>query len=82
MYDEDKVDMDDSENRGFGAMGEILRTLQKEEEELAKICETQIPETEITQRTLELISEINKTLKDIAETQKKILEELKKKSLE
>ena len=75
----DKIGAYDSESCSFGVMGEILRTLQKEED-LAKSCETQTLESEISHRTLDLISEINKTLKDIAETQKRILEELKKKN--
>lgn len=76
----DKIGVDDTESCSFGVMGEILRTLQNEED-LAKSCEIQTPESEISHRTLDLISEINKTLQDIAETQKRILEELKKKNL-
>ncbi len=43
----------------------------------AKIVQ-KAPEASITQNTMELIKEINSTLKEIAETQKMILEEIKK----
>lgn len=62
----------------FGVMGEVLRTLQKEEMELTETYQVQISETSSTESMTELISEIRTTLKEIAETQKKILEEIKK----
>jgi len=40
--------------------------------------EQEISEANVTQTMMELIKEINATLKEIAETQKRILEEIKK----
>ena len=65
-------------SREFGVMGDILRELQREESEYTETCEVEISESNRTKRMLELITEINTTLKEIAETQKKILEEIQK----
>lgn len=65
-------------SREFGVLGDILRELQKEESEYTETCEVEISESNGTKRMLELITEINITLKEIAETQKKILEEIQK----
>lgn len=70
------VEVDKS--REFGVMGDILRELQREESEYTETCEVEISESNRTKRMLELITEINTTLKEIAETQKKILEEVQK----
>lgn len=72
--------MDDvDQSREFGAMGELLRALQKEELEQTEIPLVENnPEAKITQNTTELMIEISSTLKEIAETQKNILKEIKK----
>mgnify|MGYP002344196736 FL=1 len=72
--------MDDvDQSREFGAMGELLRALQKEELEQTEIPPVENnPEAKITKNTTELIIEISSTLKEIAETQKNILKEIKK----
>jgi DNA-binding NarL/FixJ family response regulator len=62
----------------FGVMAEILRNLQKEEMELTETCQAEVLETSQTEKSLELIAEINSTLKEISKTQKEILEEIKK----
>lgn len=78
MDKEDKMD-DVDQSREFGAMGELLRALQKEELEQTEIPPVENnPEAKITQNTTELIIEISSTLKEIAETQKSILKEIKK----
>ena len=80
MCKENKVETDDSESRGFGVMGEILRTLQKEEEELEQTvtCLKEVSEINTTQdQMIEILKEINASLKEIAETQKAILEEIR-----
>jgi len=82
MYDEDKANADAGKNCGFGVLTEVLRTLQKEELEQTETCPTEIPEVNTTQNMIEIITEINTTLKEIAETQKKILEEIKRNKTE
>ncbi|MDD3316564.1 MAG: hypothetical protein PHY07_03695 [Methanosarcina sp.] len=78
MDKEDKMD-DVDQSREFGAMGELLRALQKEELEQTEIPLVENnPEAKITQNTTELMIEISSTLKEIAETQKNILKEIKK----
>jgi hypothetical protein len=78
MDKEDKMD-DVDQSREFGAMGELLRALQKEELEQTEIPPVENnPEAKITKNTTELIIEISSTLKEIAETQKNILKEIKK----
>jgi hypothetical protein len=77
---ENKAEADDSESRGFGVMGEVLRTLQKEEEELEQTvtCLKEVTEINTTQeQMIEILKEINTSLKEIAETQKAILEEIR-----
>jgi hypothetical protein len=64
----------------FGVLGEVLLKLQKEELEQTETYQIELSETCPTENIRELISEINATLKEIAETQKKILEEIKKNS--
>lgn len=78
MNQEDKTISIVDHSRDFGAMGELLRALQKEELEKTEISPMEIPETKITQNTTEIMIEIHKILKEIAETQKSILEEIKK----
>ncbi|RXA17423.1 hypothetical protein EQO05_12320 [Methanosarcina sp. MSH10X1] len=77
MNNEDKATGDADQSREFGAMGELLRELQKEEMEQNEISPAETPESRITQNTIDLMTEINATLKEIAETQKSILEELR-----
>jgi hypothetical protein len=77
MNQEDKTIAIADHSRDFGAMGELLRALQ-EEEEKTESSPMEIPETKITQNIAEIMTEIHKILKEIAETQKSILEELKK----
>jgi hypothetical protein len=77
MNQEDKTIAIVDHSRDFGAMGELLRALQ-EEEEKTESSPMEILETKITQNIAEIMTEIHKILKEIAETQKSILEELKK----
>ncbi|MHC1754781.1 MAG: hypothetical protein AB9861_05005 [Methanosarcina sp.] len=78
MYLEDEETVNDEKSREFGVLGDVLRELQMEEMEETETCLVEIQETIITQNTMEILTEINTTLKEIAETQKKILEEIKK----
>jgi len=82
MNQEDKATGSGDPSREFGAMGELLRALQKEEQEQAESSPEEYPEARITQNTLDLMTEINATLKEIAETQKLILEEIRKDRIE
>ncbi|MDY9926701.1 hypothetical protein [Methanosarcina sp.] len=82
MYNEDKAAASDDKSREFGVLGDVLRELQREEMEHTETCQVEISETSIIKGMLELITEINTTLKEIAETQKKILEEVQKKKTE
>ncbi|AKB12365.1 hypothetical protein SAMN02910340_01669 [Methanosarcina thermophila] len=77
MINEDKVPGGADKCREFGAMGDLLRALQKEEMEQTETSPEKTPEARITQSTIDLMTEINATLKEIAETQKSILEELR-----
>jgi hypothetical protein len=77
MNNEEKASGGADKSREFGAMGELLRALQKEEMEQTEISPEKNPEDRITQSTIDLMTEINATLKEIAETQKSILEELR-----
>lgn len=76
MNNENKPAGGADKTREFGAMGELLRALQEEELETETSPE-ETPEARITQNTIDLMKEINATLKEIAETQKSILEELR-----
>lgn len=78
MNQEDKTIVIADQSREFGAMGELLRELQKEELEQTESSPVETPEVRITKSTTELLAEINATLKEIAETQKSILEEIKR----
>ena len=81
---DDKAEADNLENCGFGAMGEILKTLQKEEEELEQ-TRTSLKEvitTNTAQEQVEILKEINAKLKEIVEIQKAILEEVIKNRIE
>ena len=82
MYLEDEETVNDEKSREFGVLGDVLRELQREEMEETETCLVEIQETIITQNTMEILTEINATLKEIAETQKKILEEIKKNKAE
>jgi len=82
MYLEDEETLNDEKSREFGVLGDVLRELQREEMEETETCQVEIQETIITQNTIEILTEINATLKEIAETQKKILEEIKKNKAE
>lgn len=78
MYGEDKAAESNDKSREFGVLGNVLRELQREELEYTEICQVEISESSINEKMLESITQINKTLKEIAETQKKILEEIQK----
>jgi tRNA(Ser,Leu) C12 N-acetylase TAN1 len=78
MYCEDKAADSVDKSREFGVLGNVLRELQREEFEEIETCLEEIQETSMTQSTTEILAEINSTLKEIAETQKKILEEIQK----
>ncbi|HWR26203.1 MAG TPA: hypothetical protein VN278_08170 [Methanosarcina sp.] len=80
MHHKDEATAGTNKSCEFGVLGEVLRTLQKEELEQTETHQIAVSETHPTENILELISEINTTLKEIAETQKKILEEIKKNS--
>jgi hypothetical protein len=84
MDQEDKTIVNTDKSREFGAMGELLRELQKEEMEISETSSVEtpeeniIPEGNINQNMVMLMKEINESLKEIAEMQKSILEELKR----
>ncbi len=78
MNQEDKTMAISDKSREFGAMGQLLRELQDEEREQNDSSPQEIQEIGITKNTTELMVEINATLKEIAETQKSILEEIKR----
>lgn len=78
MYCEDKGADSADKSREFGVLGDVLRELQREEFEEIETCLEDIQETGMNQSTMEIMAEINATLKEIAETQKKILEEIQK----
>ncbi len=80
MYSEDEETVNDENSREFGVLGDVLRELQREEMEETETCLVEIQKTTITQNTIEILTEINATLKEMAETQKRILEEIKKKA--
>lgn len=82
MYCEDKVEDSTDKSREFGVLGNVLRELQNEEFEELETCIEEVQETGMTQNTMEILTEINATLKEIAETQKKILEEIQKSRIE
>lgn len=78
MNQEDKTIIISDKSREFGAMGQLLRELQEEEMEQNESSPEETQEVGITKNTTELMVEINATLKEIAETQKSILEEIKR----
>jgi len=82
MYLKDEELIKDQKSREFGVFGDVLRELQMEEMEEAETCLVGIKENTTTENTMEILAEISATLKEIAETQKKILEEIKKNRLE
>jgi hypothetical protein len=78
MDQEDKTIVTADKSREFGAMGELLRELQKEEMETSETSSVETPEENINQNMVMLMKEINESLKEITEIQKSILEELKR----
>jgi hypothetical protein len=82
VCEEDKPKADNQENCGFGVMGEILRNLQREEEEFEQTvtCLKEVTEINKKQDQIEILKEISMNLKVIAETQKSILKELRKRN--
>lgn len=91
MCHEDKAAACVDNSREFGVMAEVLRTLQREELEQTETCIMEISEASTkqsmidistTQGMIDIMTEINATLKEIAETQKRILEEIKKNNTE
>ena len=84
MCKEEKEKAENLENCSFGLMGEILKTLQREEEELeqTKTCLREIPANNTRNDQIEILKEINSNLKEIIEIQKAILEEVIKNRIE
>jgi hypothetical protein len=82
MNCEDKSGTGTCEDRGFGVMGEILRTLQEEELEQAESQQLEMQEIAFTKKIMETLIEMDTTLKEILDIQKQILEEIKKSKLE
>jgi hypothetical protein len=80
MHKMDKATASADKSREFGVLGDILRELQREELEEIEVCLTETQETGVTQDIKEIMAEISVTLKEIAETQTKILEEIKKRN--
>jgi hypothetical protein len=78
MYQEDKVAESTSKNCEFGVLADVLRKLQMEETDETPEYPVEVSEININQITMEIITEINNTLKEIAEIQKKILVEIKR----
>jgi hypothetical protein len=81
---EDKAEAENREKCGFGVMGEILKTLQREEEEFeqTRTCLREATANNTSQDQVEMLKEINATLKEILEIQKAILEEVIKNRIE
>jgi len=82
MNEKDNPERETCEDPRFGAMGEILRALQKEELEQAEAQQLETQEIDLTKKIMKTLTEINTTLKELLETQKQILEEIKKPRLE
>ena len=84
MCKEDRSEAKNPESCGFGVMGEILKTLQREEEELeqTRICLREATATNTTQDQMEILKEISANLKEILKIQKEILEEIIKNRIE
>lgn len=85
MNKDDKSKVSSPERCSFGEMGEILRTLQREEEELEEQKRTGLKEVtalNTIQDQMEILKEINATLKEILEIQKAILDEVIKNRIE
>ncbi len=84
MCKEDKADAENREKCGFGVMGEILKTLQREEEEIeqTRTCLREVTAINTTQDQVEILKEINANLKEILGIQKAILEEIIKNKIE
>ncbi|MDI9396044.1 MAG: hypothetical protein QM426_11840 [Euryarchaeota archaeon] len=82
MYSRDKVVANVDKSREFGVFGDIFRELQREEMKEIETNLGEIREISLTQNMLEIMTEISSTLKEIAETQKKILEELQTNKVE
>lgn len=76
MQKQCKEAVEADKSREFGVFGDVLRELQKEEMGYTGTCQVEVPELSTAERMLELIAEINTTLKEISETQKRILEEI------
>ena len=82
MNNEDNPERETCEDPRFGVMGEILRALQKEELEQEETQQLEIQEIDLTKKIMGTLTEINTTLKELLETQKQILAEIKKPRLE
>ena len=78
MHCEDKTADSADKSREFGVLGNVLMELQREELEEIDTCLEETRKAGVTQNTAEILAEINASLKEIAATQKKILEEQKK----
>ncbi|WP_410510260.1 hypothetical protein RSJ42_09120 [Methanosarcina hadiensis] len=82
MYCEDEAaesnDKSNDKSREFGVLGNVLRELQREELEYTETCQVEASESSVNEKMLKSMAQINETLKEIAETQKKILEEIQK----
>lgn len=78
MHCEDKTADRADKSREFGVLGNVLMELQREELEEIDTCLEETRKAGVTQNTAEILAEINASLKEIAATQKKILEELQK----
>ena len=84
MCKEDKAKAENLENCSFGVMGEVIRTLQREEEELeqTRTCLKEVTAINTAQDQIEILKEINANIKEIIELQKAILEEVIKNRIE
>ena len=84
MCKEDKEESKNPDKCGFGVMGEILKTLQREEaeSEQTRTCLREVPAINTTNDQMERLKEINANLKEIIEIQKAILEEVIKNRIE
>ena len=66
MQKQCKAAVEADKSREFGVLGDVLRELQKEELEYTEVCQAEIPDSCTIEKMLELLTEINKTLKEIA----------------
>ena len=67
MSEENNSTVEAGKRCEFGVLAEVLQTLQREEMEQTDTCQMEIPEANIKQSMIDIITEINETLKEIVD---------------